>query len=598
LEGSGRQERRILLYSNIVEVYDKIEATTKRLEITDLLVHLLRQTPKDLIKKVSYLTLGRLYPLFVPVEIGIAEKTAIKAIAHAYGKTASHVEEKLKETGDLGTAVEALAKDRRQGALNPSEEPTVGDVYETLDKIARTSGAKSQEARNLLLSGLLSKATPGEAKYIARMATGTLRLGIADMTLLDALAIAFTNSKASRTDIERAYNLSSDIGLVAETVASGGLETIKKFRIRVGNPIRPMLAQRLTSAGEILDKLGGKAACEYKYDGERIQAHKKGDDVQLFSRRLEDITPQYPDVCDLVKKFVKVKDAIIEGECVALDTDTGEFRPFQELMHRRRKHGIEDMIKKYPVGLYAFDALYSGGKDLTNAPYTERRKVLLDIVDQSDRVKLAEALVSSDVSEIEAFFEKAIEAGCEGLVMKSVSDDSPYQAGARGWSWIKLKRSYQSKMVEPIDVVIVGAFKGRGKRGGTYGAILVAVYDEDADLFRTICKVGTGFTDEVLSKMPKMLEQYQLPHRHGRVDAILQADVWFTPGMVIEIIGDEITLSPIHTCAKDSIKKGSGLAVRFPRFTGKFREDKSPEDATSTQEIVDMYKKQLKTVKE
>lgn len=494
--------------------------------------------------------------------------------------------------------METLAKEKHQGALQQPKEPTVSEVYDTLDTIAKTSGAKSQETRNLLLSKLLAEATPGEAKYIARMATGTLRLGIADMTVLDALAIAFTDSKASRVDVERAYNLSSDIGLVAKTLASGGLDAIKKFRIRVGDPIRPMLAQRLTSAGEILEKLGGKAACEYKYDGERIQAHKKGDNVQLFSRRLEDITTQYPDVCDLVKKYLRAKDAIIEGECVAIDTDTGDFRPFQELMHRRRKYGIEDMIRKYPVGLYAFDVLYSEGKDLTTAPYPQRRKVLLEIIDQSDRVKLAEALVSSDVNEIETFFEKAIEAGCEGLVMKSVSDESPYQAGARGWSWIKLKRSYQSRMVEPIDVVIVGAFKGRGKRGGTYGAILVAVYDEDVDSFRTICKVGTGFTDEALSKMPKMLEQYQMPHRHGRVDAILHADVWFTPARVIEIIGDEITLSPIHTCARDSIKKGSGLAVRFPRFTGKWREDKSPEDATSTQEIVDMYKKQLKTVKE
>lgn len=579
-------------------MYDRIEATTKRLQITNHLVQLLKETDKDLIDKVAYLTLGRLYPLFVPIEIGIAEKTAVKAIAHAYGKTTSHVEEQLKETGDLGTAVEALAKEKRQGELQRPKGLTVSEVYNTLDQIAKTSGVKSQETRNLLLSKLLSEATPGEAKYIARMATGTLRLGIADMTVLDALAIAFTDSKASRVDVERAYNLSSDIGLVAKTIASGGLDDLKKFRIRVGNPIRPMLAQRLTSAGEILEKLGGKAACEYKYDGERIQAHKKGDNVELFSRRLEDITSQYPDVCDLVKKNLRAKDAIIEGECVAIDADTGEFKPFQELMHRRRKHGIEDMIKKYPVGLYAFDILYSDGKDLTIAPYPQRRMVLTEIVDQSDRVKLAEAMVSSDVNEIETYFEKAIEAGCEGLVMKSVSDDSPYQAGARGWTWIKLKRSYQSKMVEPIDVVIVGAFKGRGKRGGTYGAILTAVYDEDADMFRTICKVGTGFTDEVLSKMPKLLEQWQMPHKHGRVDAILQADVWFTPFRVIEIIGDEITLSPIHTCAKDSIKKGSGLAVRFPRFTGKWREDKSPEDATSTQEIVDMYRKQLKTVKE
>jgi DNA ligase-1 len=587
-----------MLYSKIVEIYDEIEATTKRLEITDHLVRLLKQTPKDLIDKVAYLTLGRLYPLFVPIEIGIAEKMAIRAIVSAYGESAGHVEENLKETGDLGLTVEKLAKKKMQGALEKPQELTVSKVYETLDRIAKTTGAKSQDIRIKLLSGLLVDATSGEAKYIIRMATGTLRLGIADMTVLDALAIAFAESKANRVYIERAYNLSSDIGLVAKTLATGGLETIKKFHVRVGEPIRPMLAQRLTSAGEIVQKLGGKAASEYKYDGERIQVHKNGTDVKLFSRRLEDITSQYPDVCELVRKNLKAKEAIIEGECVALELDTGEFKPFQELMHRRRKHGVEEALKKYPVGLYAFDALYVDGKDLTTTPYLERRKALEKITDQTDRVKVAEALVTDDVNKIEDFFEKAIEAGCEGLVLKSVSNDSIYQAGARGWNWIKLKRSYQSKMVEPIDVVIVGAFKGRGKRAGSYGAILVAVYDEDADAFKTVCKVGTGFTDEVLGRMPKILEQYQMPHRHGRVDAILEADVWFSPGKVIEIIGDEITLSPIHTCAKDYIRKGSGFAVRFPRFTGKWRDDKSPEDATSTQEIIDMYKKQLKAVKE
>jgi DNA ligase-1 len=318
----------------------------------------------------------------------------------------------------------------------------------------------------------------------------------------------------------------------------------------------------------------------------------------LFSRRLEDITDQYPDVCELARKFVKAEKAILEGECVALDLDTGEFKPFQELMHRRRKYGVKEAIDKYPVALYSFDVLYVDGKDTTTESYTERRKTLEKMIDQSDRVRLAEALVSDNVDEIEKFFEKAIEAGCEGLVLKSVSDNSVYQAGARGWNWIKLKRSYQSKMIEPIDVVIVGAFKGRGKRGGTYGAILVAVYDEENDLFKTVCKVGTGFTDEVLSKMPAKMEEFKLPHKHGRVDAILQADVWFSPGRVIEIIGDEITLSPIHTCAMNTVRRGSGLAVRFPRFTGNWREDKGPEEATTVQEIVDMYRKQLKTVKE
>jgi DNA ligase-1 len=587
-----------LLYSRVVEVYNKIEATTKRLEITDLLVQLIKQTPKDIIDKVAYLTLGRLYPLFVPIEIGIAEKTAIKAIATAFGDSAQAIDEKLKETGDIGLTVEQLAKEKTQVALARSQELTVSHVYETLDTIAKTSGSKSQETKNRLLSGLLIGATPGEAKYIIRMATGTLRLGIADMTLLDSLAVAYTESKANRTYIETAYNLSSDIGLVAKRLAIEGIEAIKKFRVRVGNPIRPMLAQRLTSAKEILDKLGGKAACEYKYDGERIQAHKTGSEVKLFSRRLEDITSQYPDVCELVIKNVKAKDAILEGECVALDLETGEFRPFQELMHRRRKYGVKEARDKYPVGLYSFDVLYVDGRNTTAAPYSERRRILEKIIDQSDRVKLAEALVTDDLDKIEAFFEKAIEAGCEGLVLKSVSENSIYQAGARGWNWIKLKRSYQSKMAEPIDVVIVGALKGRGKRAGTYGAILVAVYDEDADCFKTVCKVGTGFTDEVLSKMPKMMEEFKMPHRHARVEAILEADVWFSPGKVIEIIGDEITLSPIHTCAMDLVRKGSGLAVRFPRFTGKWREDKGPEEATTTQEIVDMYRKQLKTVKE
>ncbi|WXG45925.1 MAG: ATP-dependent DNA ligase [Candidatus Atabeyarchaeum deiterrae] len=588
----------MLPYSKIVEVYDKIEATTKRLEITDHLVQLLKQTPKDMIDKVAYLTLGRLYPLFVPIEIGIAEKMAIRAIVHAYGKTTDHVEESVRETGDLGLTVEILAKEKNQAALQQSKGLTVNKVYDTLDQIAKTSGAKSQEARTRLLSGLIADATPGEAKYIIKMATGTLRLGIADMTLLDALAIAFAESKTNRTYIERAYNLSSDMGLVAKTLVEGGLEAVKKFHVSVGDPIRPMLAQRLTSAKEILDKLGGKASCEYKYDGERIQAHKRGEDTKLFSRRLEDITSQYPDVRELVKKNVKANEAILEGECVALDIDSGEFKPFQELMHRRRKHGIEEYTQKYPVGLYSFDVLYVNGNDLTTNPYPERRKTLERIIDQSDRVKVAEALVTDDVNAVEEFFEKAIEAGCEGLVMKSVSNDSTYQAGARGWNWIKLKRSYQSRMVEPIDVAIVGAFRGRGKRAGTYGAILVAVYDEDLDAFKTVTKVGTGFTDETLAQIPKKMEKHRIPHKHGRVDAILEADVWFTPAEVMEIIGDEITLSPIHTCARDSIKKGSGLAIRFPRFTGKWREDKSPEDATTSLEIVDMYKRQLKTVKE
>jgi DNA ligase-1 len=445
-----------------------------------------------------------------------------------------------------------------------------------------------------LLSGLLSDAEPKEAKYILRMVTGNLRLGIADMTILDALAISFTGSKEKREIIERAYNLTSDLGDVARTLAEEGIEGIEKYHVKIGRPIRMMMAQRLATAEEILEKLGGEAVCEWKYDGERIQVHKQDDEVILFTRRLENITAQYPDIVKLSKEHIKAKEAIIEGEAVAIDPNTGDLLPFQLLMHRRRKYGISEAAEKFPVNLFLFDALYLDGKDLTQEPYKQRRAALKSAIEETENFKLAEALITDDPKKINKFFEEAIASGCEGLILKS--ENGIYQAGARGWLWIKLKRSYQSKMIEPIDVVIVGAFAGRGKRSGSYGALLTAVYDKRKDSFTTICKVGSGFTDEDLKKLPEMLSPYKINHPHPRVESEMKADVWFTPAVVIEIIGDELTLSPVHTSAYGEIREGAGIAVRFPRFTGKWRPDKGPEDATSVQEIVEMYQAQLKRV--
>jgi DNA ligase-1 len=359
-----------------------------------------------------------------------------------------------------------------------------------------------------------------------------------------------------------------------------------------------MLAERLSSPQEILEKLSGKCIAEFKYDGERIQAHKQGSKVVLFSRRLENITEQYPDAVELFRKHIKAKDAIIEAEVVAIDPDTGEMRPFQELMHRRRKYGIHKAIEEYPVSLFMFDALYVNGKDLTLEPYPVRHKALEQVIQPSERVRVAEYLIVSDPEELERFFEKAVESGCEGLICKSINPDAVYQAGARGWLWIKYKRDYKSEMTDTVDLVVVGAFHGRGKRGGTYGALLLAAYDPDQDVFKTVTKCGTGFTDEDLAKLPKMMEEHKIPHKSPRVDSTLEADVWFEPKVVVEVIGAEITLSPIHTCAMDTIRKGSGLAIRFPRFTGNFRLDKAAEDATTTKEIVEMYRKQLKKVSE
>jgi len=587
-----------LKFSLIADCYEKIEATTKRLEMTDYLVELLKLTSKDIIDKVVYLTQGKLYPDFVDIQTGIAEKLAIQAVAKATGKSEKEIEDNLAKTGDIGETAQIFLSKKAQATLFKGEALTAEKVYDILDKMARASGAGSMDRKLSLFAGLLTDATPKEAKYIIRIVTGNLRLGIADMTVLDALAIAYGGGKEAREALERAYNISSDLGKVAITVAEKGLRGIEKFEVALGNPIRPMLAERLGSPEEILEKLGGKCMAEFKYDGERVQAHKQGDQVTLFSRRLENITDQYPDAVELFQKSVKAKDAILEAECVAIDLDTGELKPFQELMHRRRKYGVKEAMSEYPVSLFVFDLLYADGKDYTLLPYLARHKKLEQTIIANDRVKTAESLIVGSVEDIERFFEKAVESGCEGLMCKSIEQDSVYQAGARGWMWIKYKREYKSEMTDTVDLVVVGAFHGRGKRAGAYGALLLAAYNADKDMFETVTKCGTGFTDEDLEKLPKMLKKHEISHKHPRVQSMLDADVWFEPVVVIEVLGAEITLSPVHTCAMDTIRKGSGLAIRFPRFTGNYRLDKAAEDATTDREVVEMYRNQLKKLSE
>ena len=584
-------------YAVIADAYEKIEAASKRLEMTDLLVDLLKNTPKDIIAKVVYLTQGKIYPDFVDLEIGVAEKLAVKALVRASGRTESEIEEDLKKSGDIGETTQSFLAKKKQVTFF-QKTLTAQRVYETLDKMAKTTGSGAVDSKMALLAGLLSDASTKEAKYIIRTVTGNLRLGIADMTVLDALAIAYGGGKEARELIERAYNISSDLGRVANIVAEQGLEGIKKFQVVVFEPIRPMLAERLSSPEEILEKLGGKCIAEYKYDGERVQMHKKGDEVTLFSRRLENISDQYPDAVELVKQHVKAKEAILEGECVAMDLETGEMRPFQELMHRRRKYGIERAMEQYPVSLFMFDALLVDGRDLTLEVYPVRRRALEKTISKSSKVTVATHITTSSAKELEAFFEEAIEDGCEGLMCKSIGKESVYQAGARGWLWIKYKRDYKSEMTDTVDLVVVGAFHGRGKRAGTYGALLLATYNPKMDTFETVTKCGTGFTDKDLVNLFETLQKHVIPRKNSRVQSMLEADVWFEPAMVLEILGAEITLSPIHTCAMDSIRKGSGLAIRFPRFTGNYRLDKAAEDATISAEVVEMYRSQLKKISE
>ncbi len=323
----------------------------------------------------------------------------------------------------------------------------------------------------------------------------------------------------------------------------------------------------------------------------RVQAHRTADGrLELFTRRLERISAQFPDVVALLEAGLQPREAILEGEVVAADPDSGELRPFQEVMYRRRVYGIAEAVRDVPVSMFCFDLLYADGQDLTRLPYLERRARLAQALTLSPQLRLTTAAQVSDVEALEAAFQQAVADGCEGLLCKSLAPASGYQAGARGWQWIKLKRDYRTELSDTLDLVVVGALYGRGRRAGIYGALLLACYDPDADVFQTVCKCGTGFSDADLAALPAKLAPLGRTERPARVDARRHADVWFEPGMVVEVIGAELTISPTHTAAWGRLQEDAGLALRFPRFTGRYRDDKAPEDATTVEEVLGLFR--------
>jgi DNA ligase 1 len=572
-----------------------MEQTSSRLALTDYLVSLLKITPSDIIDKVIYLIQGKLYPDYEGIELGLAGKMAIRILAYSSGLSIAAVEEIYRKTGDLGDTASEVMKSKNQTTLF-ADKMTVERVYLTLDRIARTVGSGSQEVKLRLVSSLLSDATSRESRYIMKFVMGTLRLGIADYTVMDALALAFTGDKSNRKILENAYNVSSDLGTVAKLLATKGLESLRSLQITLYKPIRPMLAERVRTSEEALERMDGKAAVEYKLDGERIQVHKGKGRVELFSRRLEKITDHYPDVAEAIKS-IKTEEAILEAEVVAINPLTDEFLPFQELMHRRRKYDIKQAMENYPVVMNFFDVLYLDGDDKTSLTYLQRRQLIKKIIQGSrnEKIRLVPQIIVQKSEQIDKFMASAIENGCEGLMIKQLK--STYRAGNREFAWVKLKREYRSDLADTLDLVIIGALYGRGRRVGKYGALLLAAYDSKSDMFRSTCKVGAGFTDQHLEQFFDNLETHLITHRHARVDTGMEMDVWFEPKIVIEVIASEITLSPSHTAAINSIRQGFGLALRFPKFTGKIRYDKKPEDATDIEELVSMYKQQMRAIK-
>ena len=575
-------------YLTVAEAYRDLEQASGRLALVDRLAVLLAGTPDGLLPVVCYLCQGLIAPEFAGVDLGLAEKLAVRAVATATGASPAEVTALVRQTGDLGLAAEQLLAATAAG--RPATL-TVPAVVDTLHEIAVAQGPGSQGRKLDLLAGLLARATPLEARYLLRLVTKGLRLGIGTPTILDALAQVHAGGRAARPVLERAYNICCDLGRVAAALTDGGLNAVEQIHVRPGSPVRAMLAQRLSDAAEILAKLGGRCAAEYKYDGMRVQAHRTADGaIELFTRRLERVSTQFPDVVATLLAGLGPREAILEGEVVAYDAATGELHPFQEVMFRRRKHGIDQAMLDVPVGLFCFELLYADGQDLTRLPYPQRRAALAAAITVSDRLRLTTATEVDDPASLDVAFEQAVTDGCEGLVCKSVGPDASYQAGARGWQWIKLKRDYRTELSDTVDLVAVGAFAGRGRRAGVYGALLLAAYDPAADLFRTVTKCGTGFSDADLAALPARLAPLAAPHRPARVDARQEPDLWFEPGLVLEILSAELTLSPNYTAAWGQLKPDAGLAMRFPRFTGRWRDDKAPEDATSTQELAGLYR--------
>ena len=582
-------------FSVIARTFERMEKTKKRLELTDILVELFKNIPQEIVSNVVYLLQGIIRPQFEGVELGIAERLAIKAISKSSGLTIKKIEDDYNKGGDLGETASNMLKQKTQTTFS-TETITLEKVYETLFKIANLGGKGSQDLKMKYISSLFNGATPIEAKFVLKILLGTLRLGIAENTVMDALAIAFTGKKENRIQIENAYNVSSDLGKVSEIVLREGLDGIKKFQISLFNPIRPMLADRVKSEKEAIDKISGEFAAEYKLDGERAQIHKQKNKIILFSRRLENITQYYPDIVDNIGKFLNTNEGIFEAEIVAINENSGEFLPFQELMHRRRKHKLEKAVLEYPITVNFFDILYLDGKNCLDLPYYQRRKFLEDVVTEDKLVKLVPKMIVKSESEIESVLENSINAGCEGLMLKVLN--APYRAGLRGGNWLKLKREYQNELGDSLDLVVIGAFFGRGRRTGKYGTLLLATYNAANDTFPSICKVGTGFTDESLDQLYQILSNKVTLKKNPRIVSEMTADIWFQPELIIEVVGSEITLSPIHKTALNVIRKGSGFALRFPKFTGKIRIEKSVESASTDEEVISLYKSQAKILHE
>ncbi|MEM2251416.1 MAG: ATP-dependent DNA ligase [Candidatus Hadarchaeales archaeon] len=560
-------------YLTLAETFEKLEKTSSYLEKNEIIVSLLQNTPPEYIEKVVLLLLGRAWPTYVSKETGVGIQQLKKAISLASGYPTSQVEHLLKKMGDLGEVAQELIKKKKQVSL--FQKPlTVSDVFETIKRLPEITGESSIDRKIERVASLLTSAQPIEAKFIVRTVLGDLRIGVAEGRLRDAIADAFN---IPPEDVEKAYMLTSDYALVAKTAAEKGIEGVRGLSVVVGRPVSPMLAQRAESIAEVLQRMNGKAAFEIKLDGIRIQAHKDGEKVILFTRRMEDYTSMFPDMIDPLRRAIKAEKAIVDGELVAIDPETKKPMPFQEVLKRRRKYGIEKTAKQIPVELHLFDVLLVDDRAMLERPYVERRKILEKIIEENEKVFIVEQKVLSKEEEIREFSDYAIKIGHEGLLAKELN--SPYRAGRREFLWLKIK-----PVLETLDLVVVGVLYGKGKRAGVFGSYILAARDPASGKFKTVTKCGSGFTDEDLKDLTELFQPLILQKPDPSVDIEIDVDAHVEPKIVFEVAYEEIQASPEE-------KHTSGFGLRFPRFI-RIREDKRPEEAATINEIAELYRRQ------
>jgi len=570
-----------MTFSELATYLDQLEATSSRNELVRILAEAYKACSVEEIEPITYLIQGRLAPFFEPVEMGLGERLLMSAIAMAYGTSKEDVTKTYRQTGDLGLTAMSL------GPKTRDDTPSVIEVHQRLWEIAGLSGEGSLKAKLNLFAALLGDLDAASAKHLVRITLGKMRLGIGDPTVLDALSFAKKGDRSLRPVLEAAYNRSSDLGLMAKTLWAQGLEAIEAIKVTVGKPLRSQLAERLPNPEAVIKKLG-LVGVQPKYDGFRVQIHKDGGVVNIFSRNLETMTPMFP---ELVAATVSlpVKSVILDGEAIAYSPESEEYVPFQETTARRRKEGIDEFATRVPLRAFVFDVMFRDGTDLTPLPYEQRFAIVEEMLKGSDTLQTAPLTKTDSVEVLTRELLDNISRGLEGVVAKRL--DSPYQAGARNFNWVKLKRNTSGELTDTIDVVLIGYYGGKGKRAEFgAGALLAGVYDSEKDEFVSISKLGTGLSDEGWLDLHKQLSRLEVGEKPARVNSILVPDVWLQPELVVEVLADEITPSPRHTAGM--VGDQPGFALRFPRIVSFRSADKKPEDATTVREIREMFQQQ------